>query len=148
MEKKSLLGIVFLLFSITISVVSAFVYQQQTQNISQTIINTPHFYVDNNTSDMDSIPDKGTHSNFPAQQTAPNSIYDTLTEENTGSQGEKIEDYVDNESSDIDSVSDLGYLTEFANMTTYNSNYANLSEADEGLGGRSAVSGSQLRRGR
>ncbi|MCK5403146.1 hypothetical protein KAI60_03445, partial [Candidatus Bathyarchaeota archaeon] len=68
MEKKSLLGIMFLLFSISIPVVSAFVYQQQAQSISQVIINTPYFYVDNNTSDMDSIPDKGTHSNFTTQQ--------------------------------------------------------------------------------
>jgi hypothetical protein len=41
-------------------------------------------YVDNNTSNEDSSPDKGTQSNFTAQQSAPDSIYDTLTEENTG----------------------------------------------------------------
>ena len=41
-------------------------------------------YVDNNTSDVDSSGDNGTHSNFPAQQAGPDSIYDTLTEENTG----------------------------------------------------------------
>jgi len=37
-------------------------------------------YVDNNTSDVDSSPDKGTHSNFTAQQFGPDNIYDTLTE--------------------------------------------------------------------
>lgn len=41
-------------------------------------------YVDNNTSDVDSSEDKGTHSNFPAQQAGPDSIYDTLMEEKAG----------------------------------------------------------------
>ena len=41
-------------------------------------------YVDNNTSNVDSSPDKGTQSNFTAQQSAPDAIYDTLTEESTG----------------------------------------------------------------
>jgi len=41
-------------------------------------------YVDNNTTDVDSGTDKGTHSNFSAQQYGPDSIYDTLMEENTG----------------------------------------------------------------
>ena len=41
-------------------------------------------YVDNNTSDVDLSGDNGTHSDFPAQQAGPDSIYDTLTEENTG----------------------------------------------------------------
>ena len=41
-------------------------------------------FVDNNISDIDSSPDKGTHSNFTAQQYGPDSINDTLTEENTG----------------------------------------------------------------
>jgi len=44
-------------------------------------------FVDNNTSDVDSSPDKGTHGNFSAQQYGPDSIYDTLTEENTGGAG-------------------------------------------------------------
>jgi len=46
-------------------------------------------YVDNNTSDVDSSADKGTHSNFPAQQAGPDSLFDTLTEEDTlGSWGD------------------------------------------------------------
>ncbi len=40
-------------------------------------------YVDNNTSDVDSSADKGSHSNFAAQQNGPDSINDTLLEENT-----------------------------------------------------------------
>jgi len=41
-------------------------------------------YVVNNTSDVDLSGDNGTHSDFPAQQAGPDSIYDTLTEQNTG----------------------------------------------------------------
>ncbi len=47
---------------------------------------TPDF-VDNNTSDLDSSADKGTHRNFTAQQTGPNSVYDMLTEGNSGGLG-------------------------------------------------------------
>jgi len=42
-------------------------------------------FVDNDVSDVDSSGNKGTHSNFPAQQTDPDSIFDTLTEQNTNS---------------------------------------------------------------
>ena len=42
-------------------------------------------FADNNTSDVDSSADKGTHSNFSAQQAGPDSTYDRLTEGNTGS---------------------------------------------------------------
>ena len=135
MEKKSLLGIMFLLFSISIPIVSAFVYQQQAQSISQVIINTPYFYVDNNTSDMDSIPDKGTHSNFTAQQSAPNSIYDTLTEENTGNQREIIEDYVDNNNSDMDISGDVGSHSDFIKQKAYDSDYDVLTESGDGSSG-------------
>ena len=41
-------------------------------------------YVDNNISDVDGSPDKGAHSNFSNQQAGPDSLSDTLTEENTG----------------------------------------------------------------
>jgi len=37
-------------------------------------------YVDNDVSDMDSNGEVGSHSNFTAQQSGPDSIYDTLTE--------------------------------------------------------------------
>ena len=40
-------------------------------------------YVDNNTSNVDSSADKGTHGNFSAQQYGPDSIFDILTEEET-----------------------------------------------------------------
>jgi hypothetical protein len=41
-------------------------------------------YVDNSVSNVDSSTGKGTHSNFTAQQYGPDSIYDRITEENTG----------------------------------------------------------------
>jgi serine protease len=40
-------------------------------------------YVDNSVSDVDASADKGTHSNFAAQQYGPDLINDTLTEEDT-----------------------------------------------------------------
>jgi hypothetical protein len=40
-------------------------------------------YFVNNTSNVDSSADKGTHSNFTALQSGPDSIYDTLTEKDT-----------------------------------------------------------------
>ncbi len=41
-------------------------------------------YVDTNDSDVDSSADKGTQSGFAAQQSAPDTVYDTLTEINYG----------------------------------------------------------------
>jgi hypothetical protein len=48
-------------------------------NVTVSAANT-HDFVDNSNSDIDSSPNKGTHSNFNAQQYGPDSIYDTLTE--------------------------------------------------------------------
>ena len=42
-----------------------------------------HDFVDNNNSNIDSIVDKGSHSNFTAQQYGPDLITDNLIEENT-----------------------------------------------------------------
>nr|KXH74456.1 MAG: hypothetical protein AM325_16600 [Candidatus Thorarchaeota archaeon SMTZ1-45] len=44
-------------------------------------------FVDSNTSDVDSSTNIGTHSNFVDQQSAPDSTYDTLTENDTGTPG-------------------------------------------------------------
>ena len=41
-------------------------------------------YVDSGSSDVDSSPDKGTQSNFTAQQYGPDGVFDTLTEANIG----------------------------------------------------------------
>jgi hypothetical protein len=66
------------------SVAHATVYQGQSHFTTQSIKNVEHQYVDNNTSDVDSSSDKGTNLNFTAQQYGPDSVFDTLTEQNTG----------------------------------------------------------------
>jgi hypothetical protein len=50
------------------------------QSVSQTITNIPYYYVDNNTSNVDTVDDIGGHSNFTAQQTGPGASTDNLTE--------------------------------------------------------------------
>ena len=84
-------------------------------------------YVDNNDPDVDSNADKGMHSNFPAQQAGPESIYDTLSEENT----EGIEDYVDNNTSDMDNSTDLGTHSNFENQKAQDSFYDTLTEVSQ-----------------
>jgi hypothetical protein len=69
-----------LLSVLVASVAYAFNYDQKTDIATQMIMNVPYFYVDNNISEVDSSGDKGTHSNFTAQQHSPDSTYDTLTE--------------------------------------------------------------------
>jgi len=69
------------LLSVLISSVAyAYINEQYSGIATHTILNVPYFYVDNNTSDVDSVGDVGDHSNFGAQQQAPDSIYDTLLE--------------------------------------------------------------------
>jgi len=58
-----------------------------TANVTATAIINTQDYVDNNSSNVDSSDNKGTHSNFTAQQYGPDLINDTLTEENTGGSG-------------------------------------------------------------
>ena len=82
-------------------------------------------YVDNNDPDVDSSADKGMHSNFLAQQAGPDSIYDTLAEENTGA----ILDYVDNNSSDVDGSPDVGTHSSFENEKLIDGIYDNLTES-------------------
>lgn len=85
-------------------------------------------FVDNDTSDVDASADKGIHGNFSAQQTGPDSIYDTLTEENTGvsSGNDTLWLYVnaDNENeTDWTRVGTNPYL----NATDYPTNFVNVS---------------------
>ena len=84
-------------------------------------------YVDNNTSDVDASPDKGTHSNFTAQQYDPDSIYDTLTEENTG-EAFSLEDFVDS-TSDVDNSPDIGMHSNFENEKSKDGIYDILTES-------------------
>ena len=81
MNKIGKIFAVAALFSVLISSLAyGFSYEGQTENATQTIMQVPYFYVDNNTSDVDTNIDRGTHSNFPAQKQSPDSIYDQLTE--------------------------------------------------------------------
>ncbi len=51
-------------------------------------------YVDDNTSNVDSVTDKGAHSNFTALQYGPDSACDTLSEEDTSGEREVLNLYV------------------------------------------------------
>ncbi|UCD26834.1 MAG: hypothetical protein JSV75_01550, partial [Candidatus Bathyarchaeota archaeon] len=84
----------------------------------------PYDFVDNDVANVDSSSDRGTHSNFSAQQYGPDSTYDTLTEENT----KGIEDYVD-QLSDEDSSADRGSHSNFENQKNRDSSYDTLTEA-------------------
>ncbi|MDH5482004.1 MAG: LamG domain-containing protein [Candidatus Bathyarchaeota archaeon] len=100
-----------------------------TNNTSAKVsVEAPLFdYVDNNDPDADSNADRGMHSNFTAQQSSPDSVYDVFTEENTAA----IVDYVDNNSSDVDSSSDLGTQSNFENQKARDSSYDTLTEANQ-----------------
>lgn len=74
-------------------------------------------FVDNNTSDVDSSADKGTHSNFTAQQYGPDSIYDTLTEENIGAEETNPKYAVTASTSEITGAPDGSYATVYKGGT-------------------------------
>ncbi len=65
-------------------VVVASSFTRYTTTLIRNSTYTDSDFVDVNDSDVDSSADKGTQSNFAAQQSAPDSIYDTLTEANIG----------------------------------------------------------------
>jgi hypothetical protein len=91
-------------------------------------------YVDNNSSNVDSSADEGTHSSFSDQQSAPDSTYDALIEEDTGGgggSGVTIEDYVD-QISDVDSSEDEGTHDVFADMQASDNTYNNITEEGGG----------------
>jgi len=73
-------------------------------------------YVDNNTSNVDSSADKGTHSNFTAQKAGPDSIYDVLSEADTGGNINDSQNFVDNNSSNVDSHAGHGTHSSFPAM--------------------------------
>jgi len=84
-------------------------------------------------SDIDGIPDIGTHSNFEAEK-AYDSSYDTLTEEDTGSAGSDTEDDIDINSVNEDGQNDKGSETNFpyAQGTQLDSQYMNIAEENTG----------------
>jgi hypothetical protein len=128
MISKRIPAVILILLSVSISFVSAYIYSQGNNIVTLTIINRPYYYVENNTSDVDSNLDKGSHANFTAQQYGPDSVYDTLAEE---AAAEAIEDYVDNNTSDVDTSGDKGILSDFENMKTKDG-MANLTEVASG----------------
>ena len=85
-KKRLILLVLTVFFLVFLPTTYAYIFQQSTQSITQTIINiaSDFCYYVNTLSNVDLSPDKGTHSNFNAQQHGPDSIYDTLTEGNTG----------------------------------------------------------------
>ena len=78
--RRTVVGLLFIVLSLSLSLVSAYVIKQQMQSVSQTITNIPYYYVDNNTSNVDAVDDVGTHSNFTAQQTGPGAFTDNVME--------------------------------------------------------------------
>jgi len=78
--RRTVLGLLFIILSLSLSIVTGYVIEQQMQSVSQTITNIPYYYVDNNTSNVDAVDDVGAHSNFTAQQSGPNASTDNLTE--------------------------------------------------------------------
>ena len=83
-------------------------------------------YVDNNTSDVDSITDKGAHSNFTAQQYAPDSVYDTLTEENTSGETGVLNLYVNADDENKTGWSRAG-TNPYLDAIDYNTSYVYVS---------------------
>jgi len=81
MISKRIPAVILILLAASICFVSAYVYSQENNIVTLTIMNRAYYYVDNNTSDVDSSADKGTHSNFTAQQHGPDFSFDNLTEE-------------------------------------------------------------------
>ena len=87
--------------------------------------------VDNNSSDEDSSADKGTHSDFSAEQDCANSNYDTLTEADQAPVEDNSENFADNNSSDVDSYEE-GTHSNFTAQQYCDSFYDTLSEENAG----------------
>jgi hypothetical protein len=109
--RRALASIGMVLLVASMGLVSAYIYTQQTLYVTQTIKNKPYYYV-NQLSNVDSLVDHGTHSNFTAQRYGPDSSFDNLTEENLG-EAQVIEDYVDNNLSNVDSNGNKGTESNF-----------------------------------
>ena len=105
-------ALLLVILILLIPIVQSLAFDQKFNDVTQTIMNVPYYYVDNNISDVDSNVDKGSHSNFTEQQYGPDSAFDSLTEENVAKDG-AIEDYVDNNTSDADSSADVGSHSDF-----------------------------------
>ena len=78
---------------------------------SANVTTSSYNFVDNSISDVDSTPDRGTHSNFTAQQAGPDLISDRLDEADT--KGYTLNDWVDSNASDLDSHTGYGICSNF-----------------------------------
>ena len=100
--------------------------------------------VDNNSSDIGSPTDVGSHSDFEEQK-AKDSTYDTLTEEENGTAGNFVNDSVDSNTCNVDSSNpaDVGNETSFENCqdVTPDIDYMNIQENDTGGSGSSSYFG-------
>ena len=97
----------------------------------------PTLHYINTTSNVDSSPDIGSHSNFANQQAGPDSLFDVLTEGDTGAGLIDIIQYATSSSSNVDSKEDDGLETNFVNAqdTSPDSDFMTLQEENLGGGG-------------
>jgi len=116
-----------------INSVHCLLFDQETNIVTQTILNISNYYVDNNISNIDSSNDKGTHSNFPAQQYGPDSVYDTLIEVNRGADEDLLFLYVNAYNEVRTDWTQVG-TTPYLSVIDYNSNYVHTSKNNYEIG--------------
>jgi len=90
-------------------------------------------YVDQ-ISNEDGSSDIGTHSSFAAQQAGPDDTFDSMTEANTGGDGQNVHDFVDQLSNLHLATPDIGTHSVFADLQDYGANYDQMQEADQAGG--------------
>jgi len=70
-------------------------------------------FIDNNDSNADLSPDRGSHSDFTAEKSGPDLKHDVLTEQYFDQYRTNLQDYVDNNSSNVDGVPGKGSHSNF-----------------------------------
>jgi len=113
-NKKKLALAFIISLSILAPFVDAYIYQQQNQNITLTILDlfsNFYHYVTNDASNIDNNLDEGSSTNFNAQKNGPDSISDEIIEEYIIA--EDFEDYVDISNSNVDGSQDIGTHSNF-----------------------------------
>ncbi len=90
-------------------------------------------YVDNNTSNVDLVTSKGAHSNFTAQQIPPDSVYDTLTEEDISGAEEILNLYVNSDDENKTEWSRAG-TNPYLDAIDYNASYVYVSGNNKVVG--------------
>ena len=104
-----------------------------TDAATSTPTNYDEDYIDNNTSNVDSVVDNGTHTSFDDEKTY-DSTYDTLTEENTGGAGSDTEDFVD-QLGTSHTPADIGTHSDWTELQDEDDTYDTLTEGDTGGSG-------------